>query len=235
VATEVLAKSPEEMGIIGVQTYMLSLELNLGDKKVEIASPGKFRFRLATDRVDPKTGLWSGAPLTRDEQRDLPAWRCDVLGGQFYILHGEANQETGDFFLNIRGELQIKEGEGGLAQADLWSPLRPEYEELENLKVDTSNEAMRMMPGIRYDYENMPEGYRHWRLCADKAACAWRIRDERTSNSDGSVNDNLWEVSDYRGLVNGSRFKPTESHIFHDGELRVDEYGVAWFLAKYED
>ena len=203
----------------GVHTYLLALELN------DVSNRGRFRWRMADGIIDPVSGLWAEDPLTREEQRKLITWHCDQLGGQMYVLHADPD----NFWISVRAEIRIKINDNNLTQADYWPPYPDELKVLDEYKSSWNNEKMRQMPGVRYDYQNMPVEARHWRLCADKAACAWRVRDEVNNAPNGMPNNNLWEVQDYRGLCRGSRLRPTETHIFHDGPVEVDSYGVLHF------
>ncbi len=169
------------------------LALELSDE----TNRGRFRFRLADDYIDPTTGLWKDKVLDSAQMRDLPTWHCERIGGQMYILHADPDS----FFIAVYGE---------------------EREILEAIKIDWANEKVRMVEGVRYDYENIPAEETQWRLCADKTACAWRLRDERTND--------LWYVNDYRGLANAV-WHDGGTHIFHRGSLIVDDYGNALMQA----
>ena len=76
-----------------------------------------------------------------------------------------------------------------------------------------------------FDWDEMGDRDTHWRMCyhragRDKKNQAWRLRDERTGR--------LWLVDGYEGPVNIS-WLDGGSHIFHDGQVAVDEEGIAHF------
>lgn len=178
------------------------------------------RFRLADDYVDPISGEWT-TRLDKQEQRLLPVWHGDILTGEFYCLRADPV----DFFMVVRCELAVSEPKGrpGPVEIQYWPPFDDEVLLLDQAH-SVVNQVAKPHPenfGIRYDYENMPSDWRHWRLCADKQSCMWRVRDERTGE--------LWEVLDYRGLIRASRFKIGESHLYHDGGVAVGEDGVLHF------
>ncbi|NIR13683.1 MAG: hypothetical protein GWN86_06935 [Desulfobacterales bacterium] len=141
------------------------------------------------------------------------------MGGRFYVLHGDLVSH----FLAVRAEIDLNLNSNQLWQCDVWGPEADEIAMLDAVPltwVEEHRRNMKQHPGVRYDYENMPVANTHWRLCADKELCAWRARDEATGQ--------LWEVLDYRGLIKGSKFKPRETHIFHQGKQEVID-GVFWF------
>lgn len=87
------------------------------------------------------------------------------------------------------------------------------------------------------DYGNIPSGVHTWRCCYYREQRNWRLRHESTCK-DGTCEtpDALWFVKDYKGIINlnwfsgavdiGSQF---DAHIFHRGEVVVDEEGTAHF------
>ena len=70
-------------------------------------------------------------------------------------------------------------------------------------------------------WRNFPQGREsHWRMCYFRQFRAWRLRDEKTSE--------LFITNGYRGMLNLS-WMDGGTHVFHDGEARVDERGVVRF------
>ncbi len=73
-------------------------------------------------------------------------------------------------------------------------------------------------------FSEPPKGLRedsHWRLCYYRAERNWRLRDERTGV--------LRLVDGYKGDLNITWFDGS-THIFHDGEVVVDENNIAHFI-----
>ena len=200
---------------VGIHTYLLALELS------DETNRGRFRFRLADDYIDPTTGLWKDKVLDSAQMRDLPTWHCERIGGQMYILHADPDS----FFIAVRCEMIVTPAQAS-NQIDVYAPYGEELETLDGVSIEWANEKVRMVEGVRYDYENIPQEETQWRLCADKTACAWRLRDERTND--------LWYVNDYRGLANAV-WHDGGTHIFHRGPLAVDDYGNALMQAVAED
>ena len=78
-------------------------------------------------------------------------------------------------------------------------------------------------------YSEPPEGLRensNWRLCYYRAERNWRLRDEHMARDDPKA---LRLVSGYAGDLNITWFDGS-THIFHDGEVVVDENNIAHFI-----
>ncbi len=70
----------------------------------------------------------------------------------------------------------------------------------------------------------LPE--RHYRLCYRRANEDWRLRDERKSWTDPTA---LIHVAGYEGDIN-LNWLDHGSHIFHDGQVYMDENNIAHFI-----
>lgn len=68
--------------------------------------------------------------------------------------------------------------------------------------------------------ENASES--HWRLCYNRQAGHWRLRDERTQELLSN------DILDYRGVMSVNWFDGGP-HVFSDGKAHIDSEGVAHF------
>ena len=173
-------------------------------------SKGKFRWRLGDD-----------------------FWLCDAIAGDAFIVG--CNNDTGNIGIFCRlieqggtffSYLDSQDVAETLTMQDL-----PKLPKLPSngavMHPETHNELddhvqAGYLPEQLYDYHEIPDEERHWRLCYHRAGTDWRVRDERAGR--------LWLVEGYHGPVKMS-WLDGGTHIFHDGKIEVDEDRIAHFVS----
>ena len=122
------------------------------------------------------------------------SWLCNRFAGKWEILG--TDPENGN--LNVRCKLRL-DGETAYVYV-------PGDVDVEAYSCDVPQDSRST----------------HYRLCYNRAAKHWRLRDERTQELLSN------DVKDYRGVMAVNYFDGGP-HIFHDGPAFIDGRGVAHF------
>jgi hypothetical protein len=164
-----------------------------------------------------KTGLFR----FRSEGEQYP---CSRAAGQVEVL--EADSDRGH--LTFKCKLVLQNGTAYTYLGD------------EPVPIDSIPESScpvftgKVVDTTGKNYAEMPLGIHTWRCCYFREQRNWRLRHEGSCFCGGP--DRLWFVENYKGVINLNWFSGSvnlgdqfDAHIFHRGEVVVDDEGTAYF------